>query len=136
METKNNRAMNVQRTVAIVGASADRSKYGNKAVRAYLAQGWQVFPVNAKGGEIEGLRVYSSLETLPARVDRVSLYLPPTMGLKLLPAIAKLRPIEFFVNPGAESDPLVEAARTLGLDPILACSIVEVGISPSALPDV
>ncbi len=129
MKTKN------RKSVAIVGASADRSKYGNKAVRAYLAQGWDVYPVNAKGGEIEGLRAYSSLEELPARVDRVSLYLPPVLGLKLLPAIAKLAPGEFFVNPGAESDELVEAARALGLDPILACSIVDVGMSPSALAD-
>ena len=45
------------RTVAIVGASADRRKFGNKAVRAYLRQGWKVYPVNPNRDEIEGIRV-------------------------------------------------------------------------------
>ena len=45
-------------TVAILGASADRSKFGNKAVRAFLARGYTVYPVNPKGGEIEGLAAY------------------------------------------------------------------------------
>ena len=41
-------------TVAVIGASADRSKFGNKAVRAFRAQGWTVVPVNPRGGDIEG----------------------------------------------------------------------------------
>ena len=40
-----------QPTVAIIGASTDRSKFGNKSVRAHLQQGYEVFPVNPKGGE-------------------------------------------------------------------------------------
>ena len=43
------------RTVVILGASADRSKYGNKAVRAFQQQGYAVYPVNPKEAEIEGL---------------------------------------------------------------------------------
>lgn len=37
-----------KRTIAIVGASADRAKFGNKAVRAYAEEGWEVWPVNPK----------------------------------------------------------------------------------------
>lgn len=122
-----------QKTVAIVGASEDRSKYGNKSVRAHLRQGWTVYPVNPRGGEVEGLKVCTSLEEISARLDRVSLYVPPAVGLALLPAIARARPEEFFVNPGAESDELVARARELGLDPILACSILDVGETPEEL---
>jgi len=124
-----------KRTVAIVGASADHSKYSNKSVRAHLAQSWEVYPVNPKGGEIEGLRVCTSLEEIPVKLDRVTLYLPPSLGVKMLPAIAAAQPAEFFVNPGAESDELVAEARKLGLDPILACSIVDIGLSPAEFPD-
>ncbi|MFN0135307.1 MAG: CoA-binding protein [Phycisphaerae bacterium] len=118
-------------TVAIVGASSDRTKFGNKSVRAHLAQGWTVYPVNPRGGEIEGLPVYRSVDDLPQPIDRVSLYLPPDLGVQCLPAIARLAPSEFFVNPGAESDELMRESERLGLTPLLACSIVDVGRRPS-----
>ena len=124
-----------KKAVAIVGASADRGKFSNKSVRAHLRQGWDVYPVNPKGGQIEGLTAYPSLKDVPVRIDRVSLYLPPAIGVKTLPEIAAAKPAEFFVNPGAESDELVDAARELGLDPILACSIVDVGESPASFSD-
>ena len=65
-------------TVAIVGASTDRRKYGNKAVRAFAAQGYEVFPIHPTAAEIEGHKAYPSVLDLPVpRLDRVSLYLPP-----------------------------------------------------------
>lgn len=115
------------RVVAVVGASEDRSKFGNRAVRAYLRQGWSVAPVNPRGGVIEGLAVYPSLREVPRPVDRVALYLPPAIGIHVLPEIAALQPAEFFVNPGAEDEALIAEARRLGLDPILACAIVALG---------
>ena len=124
-----------EKTVAIVGASADRSKYSNKSVRAHLKQGWEVYPVNPRGGEIEGLKVYTSLAEIPVGLDRVTLYLPASIGVKMLPAIAAAKPAEFFVNPGAESDELVAEAQRLGLDPILACSIVDLGTKPAEFAD-
>jgi predicted CoA-binding protein len=123
-----------KKTVAVLGASADRSKFSNKAVRAYLKQGWDVFPINPKGGEIEGLTAYRSLADVPVRIDRVTLYLPPALGLNVLPDLAKAKPAEFFVNPGAESDELLTKAENLGLHPIAACSIVDIGVTPAQFP--
>ena len=119
-----------KKAVAVVGASADRTKFGNKAVRAYLKLGWTVYAVNPKGGEIEGLPVFASLAEVPAPIDRISLYLPPAVGVKTLPDIAAAGADEFFVNPGSESDELVAEAKRLGLNPILACSIVAIGERP------
>lgn len=114
-------------TVAILGASADRSKYGNKSLRAHAAQGYEVFPVNPKGGEIEGLPVYASLADVPVeKLDRVSVYLPPAIGVKLLPEIAAKGCNELWLNPGSDSPEVIAAAQALGLEPIVACSIVDV----------
>jgi len=124
------------KTVAVVGASADRSKYGNKSVRAHQAQGWIVFPVNPKGGTIEGLDVYSSIADVPVeRLDRVSVYLPPAVALSVLDDIAAKGCDELFLNPGSDDEAVVEKARQLGLEPIQACSIVDIGMSPSQMTE-
>ena len=122
--------------VAIIGASTDRAKFGNKAVRAHVAQGFEVYPVNRRADSIEGLTCYPSILDVPApRLHRVSLYLPPAVGLKVLPDIAQKGCDELWLNPGSESDELVTRARELGFEPILACSIVALGVSPSEFSD-
>ena len=119
-----------QQSVAVIGASNDRSKYGNKAVRAYLLNGFRVYPVNPKEKTIEGLDVYKSILDIQEEVDRASLYVPPKVGLKVIEEIAEKGVKELYFNPGPESDELVAKARKLGLKPILACSILAVGMDP------
>jgi len=121
------------KTIAIVGASADRNKFGNKAVRAFQRQGWQVFPVNPKETQIEGLPAFASIAEIPVRPDLVSVYLPPTVLLKMLPAIAAKGCDELWLNPGTESPEVLTEAERLGLNVIQACSIVGIGISPEEL---
>jgi predicted CoA-binding protein len=121
------------KTVAIIGASNDRSKYGNKAVRAFLQQGYEVFPVNPKEETIEGLPAFQDIADVPVRPDRVSVYLPPVVLLKVLPAIAAKGCDELWLNPGTESEAVIVEAERLGLNVIQACSIVGVGVSPSQL---
>lgn len=123
-------------TVVILGASSDRSKYGNKSVRAHQQMGYTVYPVNPKGGEIEGLNVYRSLDEVPpGKLDRISVYLPPAIGIGALDEIAKRGCDELWLNPGSDSPEVVEKARSLGLNVVQACSIVDLGISPRALAD-
>lgn len=122
-------------SVAVIGASRDRRKYGNKAVRAYVASGFTVFPVNQTEATIEGLKAYPTLDAINEPIDFVSLYVPPAVSLKLLPTIADKEPKELWINPGAESDELIEAAADLHLRAVVACSIVALGLSPGEFPD-
>jgi uncharacterized protein len=121
------------KTVAIIGASNDRSKFGNKAVRAFLQQGHEVFPVNPKEETIEGLPAFQGIADVPVRPEKVSVYLPPPVLLKVLPAIAAKGCDELWLNPGTESAAVLAEAERLGLNVIQACSIVGVGVSPSQL---
>jgi predicted CoA-binding protein len=117
-------------SVAVIGASSALQKFGNKAVRAYLRQHWTVYPVHPNEKTIEGLPVYARVKDLPAGVDRFSLYVPPSVGITLLEAIKSKQPTEVYLNPGSESDALIARAEALGLEPILACSIIEIGERP------
>lgn len=118
------------KSVAVLGASANRAKFGNQAVRAYVQRGYEVFPVNPRETVIEGLTCYPSLEHLPKRPDLISVYLPPNKVLALLPAIAACGCDELWLNPGTASPEVVETAERLGLTVIQACSILAVGGRP------
>lgn len=120
-------------TVAIVGASADRAKFGNKAVRAYLEEGWEVFPVHPAATEIEGRPAFKSVLDIPVPLERVLFYVPPAVGLRMLPEAARKGCRELWLAPGAESDDIIEAATQLKLNVIVACPIVGIGVSPDQL---
>ena len=123
-------------SVAVIGASRDRRKYGNKAVRAYCENGYTVFPINPTEPAIEGLKAYPNLDAITEPIDYVSLYVPPAVGVKLLPAIAAKKPKEVWLNPGSESDDFIDAAADLHLRVIVGCSIVALGMDPHEFPDV
>ena len=117
-----------------MGASRDRRKFGNKAVRAHLQQGYDVFPVNPYASEIEGLKAYADLTSVPGQhLDRISVYLPPEIGLGLLEEIRKRGATEVWFNPGSDSPEIVAEAERLGLPVICACSIIDVGANPHQL---
>jgi uncharacterized protein len=120
-------------TIAIIGASEDRTKFGNKAVRAFRQQGYRVFPVNPKASTIEGLPAFPDIRAVPVRPDLISVYLPPSVLLKILPDIAALGCDELWLNPGTESPDVLAEADRLHLNVVQACSIVGVGLSPETL---
>jgi predicted CoA-binding protein len=123
-------------TVAVVGASPDRRKYGNKAVRAYLAAGYEVFPVHPSAAEVEGLKAYPSVRDVPAQnLDRVTLYVPPAAGEQVLADLAAKSVGEVWLNPGADDPAVVAKAHELGLTVVTGCSILGVGINPHQMSD-
>jgi len=121
-------------TIAIIGASADRGKFGNRAVRAYASQGYTVYPVHPRENVIESHPVYRSVLDVPVtELDRVSIYLPKEAALKALEDIARKPVKEVWFNPGADDPAVVAKARELGLPIVIGCSIVAIGVNPHAL---
>ncbi len=116
-------------TIAVIGANADRSRFSNRCVRAYLQQGWTVYPVHPREEVVEGLPVYKSIADVPeGHIDRVSVYLSAVFGLKVLPEFAARGDIgEVMLNPGADDDIVVTRARELGLNVVTGCALIALG---------
>ena len=120
------------KVVAIIGASSDRRKFGNRALRAFRQQGYTVIPINPTEGRIEGLTAYKSVLDVPGTIDMASFYVPPDVGQGVMDEVAKKGIAEVWLNPGADSERLIRHARSLHIEPIVACSIVAIGQDPYA----
>ena len=118
------------KVVAVIGASSDRRKFGNRALRAFQQQGYTVVPINPHETEVEGVKAYASVLDVPGAIDMASFYVPPDIGVRVIDEIARKGIAEVWLNPGAESDELMAEARRRRLNVIEACSIVGIGQNP------
>jgi uncharacterized protein len=118
------------KTVAIIGASNDRTKFGNKALRAFTLEGYKVIPINPNEPSVEGLPAFKSVLDVPEPIDMATVYVQPETTLRLLDEFAAKQIPEIWVNPGAESDEVIDEARRRGLKVIFACSIIGIGQMP------
>jgi predicted CoA-binding protein len=119
------------KSIAVVGASSNRRKFGNKCVRAYQKLGYHVFPVHPTETQIEGLPAFPTVLAIPEdSIDIASVYLPESAALGTLPELAQKRIGQVWFNPGADSPAVIEHARKIGLNAVVGCSIVAVGAMP------
>ena len=114
---------------AVVGASTDRDKYGNKVLRCYQQHGKDVVPVHPKEAEVEGLKAYPGLAALPQVPRAVSIITPPAVTERVLQEAARLGIRHLWLQPGAESPEVLAAAEALGLEVIAGgpCLLVVLG---------
>jgi len=120
--------------IMIVGASTNPRKFGNKAVRAYLEQNHTVLPVNPNAEQVAGLETWSDVAAVPGPIDRASMYVPADVGIDIVDQLADRGDVgEIWLNPGSESDELIERAKQRGLSVVQACSIRDIDADPSRL---
>ena len=123
--------MNEKKTVAVIGASSNRNKFGNKALRAFERQGYTVIPINPNESSVEGHKTFATVLDVPGDIDMATVYIPADAGVDVMEQLAKKGVGEVWLNPGADDDEVVDRARALGLNVIQACSIIGIGDSPS-----
>ena len=120
----------MRKTVAVVGASSSRAKFGNKALRAFLAEGHRVLAINPNETEVEGLKTYASVLDVPGPIDMATVYVQPDVTLQLLDEFQRKGIAEIWVNPGAEDEAVMAEARRRKMNVFFACSIVGIGRNP------
>lgn len=114
---------------AVVGASSNREKYGNRVFRAYAQSGREAWPVNPRAEEIEGSRSYPDLASLPGVPRGISIITPPKITEEVVAEAARLGVKFVWMQPGAESDRALEIAHEKGIEAIGdgSCLLVAVG---------
>jgi predicted CoA-binding protein len=114
---------------AVIGASTDRSKYGNKVLRCYMQHRRKAYPVNPRSPEVEGLRAYPSIEALPEPVQAISVITPPAATERVVRDAHAAGVQHVWMQPGAESDEAIRTAETLGMNVIAGgpCLLVVMG---------
>jgi uncharacterized protein len=118
---------------AVVGASTDRSKYGNKVLRCYLQHGKEVYPIHPKAPTVEGQKTYASLAALPVKVGAISVITPPAVTEQVVRDAAAAGVKHIWMQPGAESDQAIQTAEALGMSVIAngPCILVVMGYRES-----
>ena len=119
------------KVVAVIGASGSREKFGNKALRAFAAQGYSVIPINPNETSVEGYRAFASVVDVPGPIDMATVYVHAEAGVRVMEDLAAKGVPEVWLNPGADDDRVVARARALGLKIIRACSIIGIGDNPA-----
>ena len=119
------------KTVAVIGASSNREKFGNKALRAFAQRGYTVIPINPIETEVEGYRAFRSVLDVPGAIDLATIYVPPPVGVRVMDDLAKKGVPEVWLNPGADDRSVVDKAQALGLKTVRHCSIIAIGESPA-----
>lgn len=113
----------------VVGASADRSKYGNRVLRCYQSHGLKAIPVNPQAQEIEGAKCVASVLELPAEVESISVITPPAVTERVVEQAAEKGIRNVWMQPGAESPRAVAICREHGINVIAdgSCILVVLG---------
>ena len=118
--------------IAIVGATDNPAKYGNRIYRDLKGKGYRVYPVNPTRDTIDGDPAYADLADLPETPDIVNYVVPPPRTLRLLKRAKGLGLMRVWVQPGAESADVMAYLNDNGFDYLAnACIMVHSRVQPA-----
>ncbi|MBF0106895.1 MAG: CoA-binding protein [Deltaproteobacteria bacterium] len=111
---------------AVVGASQNRAKYGNKVLRVYMQNNLKVYPINPKEDSIEGLTCLKEISELPADTQSISVITPPAVTEKVVEAAHKKGIKNIWMQPGAESTRAINLCKEFNINCIAdgSCALV------------
>ncbi len=99
--------------IAIIGATTNPNKFGNIVLKDLRKKGFEVYPVSPNYDEIDGLKVYRSVDELPKDVELLVFIVPPSIAIEELKKAYQSGFRRFWFQPGAESQELIEYSKTL-----------------------
>jgi len=124
-----------QRSVIVLGASPQRWRFANKAVRCYLEAGFRVYPVHPTADAVEGIAAAATIGEVPGTADLLLVYVRPEIGERCVAEAPARGVTRVVLNPGTSSASLVRRLHEMKLEVREECAIVALGRSPAEFPD-
>lgn len=118
-------AMLEKKVWAVVGANSDPDKYGNKIFKLLLSRGYNVYPVNPLYDEVENVKCYKDLSSLPEVPEVIDMVVSPKRGMAVIEEAARLGIKNIWLQPGTYNDELIKLIDKNGLTAVKACVLME-----------
>jgi uncharacterized protein len=113
-------------TYAVVGASNNKEKYGYKVLKDLSEASYKVLPINPKGGEILGLKVFKNILEIKEKIDVVVFVVPSEVTLKVLRKVKEREINKVWMQPGSGSEEVVEFCKKNNIEYISeACIMIQ-----------
>lgn len=111
---------------AVVGATENPSKYGNKIYKKLKRFGYEVYAVNPNYTEVDGDICYASLSDLPKKVDCVDVVVAPKFAQKSLEEVIELSIENIWFQPDTFTVEMIDQSEAAGINTVyLNCVLVE-----------
>jgi hypothetical protein len=126
------------KTIAVVGVSANEAKAAHEIPRYLSSQGFRILPVNPRGGELFGERVYASLREVDVPVDVVDVFRPPSEAEAVARDAIAIGAKVLWFQPDTHTDEAVRLASEAGLAVVggrcMGATHAELGLGPGPGP--
>jgi predicted CoA-binding protein len=127
----------MQKRIAVVGVSRDRTHVGRMLLKKLRTGDREVIPVNPAAAEIEGVRCYPDLKSIPGGVTAVVVVTRPSVAASIVKQCAELGIRRVWLHrsfgAGSASEYAVRIARETGTTliptgcPMMFCEPVDIG---------
>jgi len=113
----------MSKVTLVLGASANPARYSNMAINRLRRHSHPVVAIGRRAGVVADTAVETETRSID-NLDTITLYLNPTNQRPYYDYILGLRPKRLIFNPGTENEELEELARSHGIQPLEACTLV------------
>ncbi|HEY3389212.1 MAG TPA: CoA-binding protein [Prolixibacteraceae bacterium] len=108
------------RNIALIGVSANKQKFGNFLLHELTKKGYTVFPVHPNLADVESIKCYPDVKSLPCHVTNLILVVNPQAAEQIIPQL-KDSPIQRVwmhkgAGKGSASVASIDACKENGIE--------------------
>ncbi|MGL4570671.1 MAG: CoA-binding protein [Clostridium sp.] len=105
----------------VIGDVTNERKYAQKILNKFKSKGYNATGVHPKGSD----SVYRTLKNVPYKIDAIDLCINSKVGLEFIKEAHELNIKHVLIQPGAESDAILDYCKENGIEAVEGCALVK-----------